>query len=197
MSRSSSSSAERDQMDEMEWTPSATASAIPPIPMPSLMSHPPLRLQRKPIPGTILKGLPGPSPPLPTPLPPISSPHDPSSLRASPQPFAPEEPPEEAMIPCPFCPAVFKKVGHLNRHTLKHTGTRFACQVPGCDKTFSRLDNMRTHMKNMHPPSPSPSSSPQAKSFVKNHNGYVPTNSSSRPTSSEQPRQTTYYRPVS
>ncbi|KAG8758959.1 hypothetical protein FRC14_007009 [Serendipita sp. 396] len=78
---------------------------------------------------------------------------------------------EEASFPCPFCPAVFRKVGHLNRHTLKHTGTRFACEIPGCEKTFSRLDNMRTHMKNMHPSSSSSmtdssSSSPPAVSAI-------------------------------
>lgn len=54
-------------------------------------------------------------------------------------------------FPCPFCHQVYKKVGHLNRHVLTHSGTRFACEFKGCDKTFSRLDNMRTHVKNMHP----------------------------------------------
>lgn len=145
MSRSSTSSVERYRSEEVDYMPAAGAGSSPPVPLPTLMSHPPLRLQRKPIPGTILKKLPGASPPLPTPLPSISPSQEPPPLHEPPQSSNREETAvEEALLPCPFCPAMFKKVGHLNRHTLKHTGTRFHCEVKGCDKTFSRLDNMRT-----------------------------------------------------
>lgn len=65
----------------------------------------------------------------------------------------PQQQPQQhqlAQFKCPHCPQVYRKIGHLNRHALTHQGTRFSCQIVGCRKTFSRLDNMRTHMKNMH-----------------------------------------------
>jgi uncharacterized Zn-finger protein len=111
-------------------------------PMPSLFSHPPLRLQRKPVVGTILKGITGKvvslDPPLPASRssPPSSLPHLDTTLS---EPIS-----KDATFSCPYCTASFKKVGHLNRHTLKHTGTRFHCEIPGCDKSFTRQDNMRT-----------------------------------------------------
>jgi uncharacterized Zn-finger protein len=110
-------------------------------PMPSLFSHPPLRLQRKPVVGTILKGITGNAALLTPPLParrssPTSLPHLNATLS---EPIS-----KEATFPCPYCTASFKKLGHLNRHTLKHTGTRFHCEISGCDKSFTRQDNMRT-----------------------------------------------------
>lgn len=115
---------------------------VPSAPMPSLASHPPLRLQRKPVVGTILRGISANPPLLTPPLPGGNS----SSSSSLPHLNATLSEPlqEEAAFPCPYCPASFKKVGHLNRHTLKHAGTRFKCEIPGCDKTFSRQDNMRT-----------------------------------------------------
>jgi Zinc finger, C2H2 type len=145
MSRSPTSSVEPDTVEETTKVPVVVAGALGPAPMPSLTSHPPLRLQRKPVPGTILKELPGTSSPISHPLPPRTpSQADSPAYDAESPPLIQENSTEENLIPCPFCPAVFKKVGHLNRHTLKHAGTRFPCDVAGCDKTFSRLDNMRT-----------------------------------------------------
>jgi hypothetical protein len=118
---------------------SSTSLGPPPPPMPSLTTHPPLRLQRKPVAGTTLPEIRANADTPPeimmedSPSPPA---HQPTSSR--------EPTPEEQSFPCPYCPAIFKKVGHLNRHAFKHTGTRFACEIPGCGKTFSRLDNMRT-----------------------------------------------------
>jgi uncharacterized Zn-finger protein len=123
-------------------SPSVTAGGVPSAPMPSLFSHPPLRLQRKPVVGTILKDITG-KVPLLTPPPPASS-SSPSSSLPHLNDTLSEPIYEEATFPCPYCAASFKKVGHLNRHKLKHTGTRFHCKIPGCDKTFSRQDNMRT-----------------------------------------------------
>jgi uncharacterized Zn-finger protein len=146
MSRSPTSSVEPEIVEEMPTVPVVVAGALAPAPMPSLTSHPPLRLQRKPVPGTRLKQLPGTSSPISHPLPPRTPSQEgsPAYDAESPPPTQENSTEEKSLISCPFCPAVFKKVGHLNRHTLKHAGTRFPCDVAGCDKTFSRLDNMRT-----------------------------------------------------
>lgn len=111
-------------------------------PMPSLTSHPPLRLQRRPVAGTTRLNeivTPGASPSS-SPLPPRRTDSPPSQGDFVPALSAEDEP----TFACQYCHVVFKKIGHLNRHTLKHVGTRFACEVPDCDKTFSRQDNMRT-----------------------------------------------------
>ncbi|KAG8802029.1 hypothetical protein FRC16_010555 [Serendipita sp. 398] len=193
---SPSPSLARDQNMEVDEETGAQSSRTVTgmgAPMPSLTSHPPLRLQRRPVVGTRLREMQGASPLVEeqqdslltanrtSPSPPAS--HPPSSpnhhhhhhhanananengnayhhhrystssdsattmMMMGPNmasAAAGTAGLEEASFPCPFCPAVFRKVGHLNRHTLKHTGTRFACEIPGCEKTFSRLDNMRT-----------------------------------------------------
>ncbi|KAI9285622.1 hypothetical protein BC943DRAFT_323750 [Umbelopsis sp. AD052] len=44
------------------------------------------------------------------------------------------------------CNMVFTRSEHLARHERKHTGEKpFTCVVPGCDRTFSRFDNMMQH----------------------------------------------------
>jgi len=145
MSRSPSRSVGSDVLGEMAKGPAITTGSLAPTPMPSLTSHPPLRLQRKPVPGTILKRLPRILSPHPASFHPVTaSQTGPPSYNAESPPPARKNPAGVNSNSCPFCPAVFKKVSHLNRHVLKHTGTRFPCEVPGCDKTFSRLDNMRT-----------------------------------------------------
>jgi hypothetical protein len=114
-----------------------TRGATPP--MPSLTSHPPLIQQRKPVPGPPLKYFPQ-NGLLTQSV--VESPSSPSPQLEAGTPSPPSPPPQE--YPCPFCDQVYKKVGHLNRHTLTHAGRRFGCEAPGCDKTFTRLDNMRT-----------------------------------------------------
>ncbi|KAG8813928.1 hypothetical protein FRC17_001376 [Serendipita sp. 399] len=246
---SSSSSQDTTSMDVEEEMmiidspTNRTAATATTAPMPSLTSHPPLRLQRRPVVGTRLRELQGSSSLVdeqqeslldanhPSPSPPTSHPphsptgptnhhhnemgslsHHPSSsqhhyttssggdsammmtMMMGPSSTHPGTivGAEEATFPCPFCPAVFRKVGHLNRHTLKHTGTRFACEVAGCEKTFSRLDNMRTHMKNMHPnvitdsmssssPPPTVSSAPIVGSARSRTSTLTPSPSLSRP----------------
>ncbi|KAL2159255.1 hypothetical protein VTH06DRAFT_2690 [Thermothelomyces fergusii] len=40
--------------------------------------------------------------------------------------------------------------GYLRKHKNTHKGVRLACDVPGCVKTFSRLDNLKKHKKDKH-----------------------------------------------
>ncbi|KAI9247134.1 hypothetical protein BDA99DRAFT_542984 [Phascolomyces articulosus] len=44
------------------------------------------------------------------------------------------------------CDMVFTRSEHLARHERKHTGEKpFKCIVPGCERMFSRYDNMMQH----------------------------------------------------
>ncbi|PHZ11922.1 uncharacterized protein RHIMIDRAFT_183005, partial [Rhizopus microsporus ATCC 52813] len=46
------------------------------------------------------------------------------------------------------CQWSFKRYEHLKRHMLVHTGERpFACEHPGCTKSFGRSDNLRAHYR--------------------------------------------------
>ncbi|EGO53186.1 hypothetical protein NEUTE1DRAFT_92273 [Neurospora tetrasperma FGSC 2508] len=40
--------------------------------------------------------------------------------------------------------------GYLRKHKNTHKGLRLSCHVPGCTKTFSRLDNLKKHKKDKH-----------------------------------------------
>ncbi len=40
--------------------------------------------------------------------------------------------------------------GYLRKHKNTHKGVRLACDIPGCLKTFSRLDNLKKHKKDKH-----------------------------------------------
>lgn len=40
--------------------------------------------------------------------------------------------------------------GYLRKHKNTHKGFRLACDVAGCTKTFSRLDNLKKHKKDKH-----------------------------------------------
>lgn len=40
--------------------------------------------------------------------------------------------------------------GYLRKHKNTHKGLRLLCHVPGCTKTFSRLDNLKKHKKEKH-----------------------------------------------
>ncbi|KAG2228974.1 hypothetical protein INT48_008687, partial [Thamnidium elegans] len=68
------------------------------------------------------------------------------------------------------CQMVFTRSEHLARHTRKHTGEKpFLCVVPGCDRSFSRFDNMIQHTQThkatrSKSPSPTISSSSSADS---------------------------------
>ncbi|KAJ6572039.1 hypothetical protein B0H19DRAFT_1132321 [Mycena capillaripes] len=50
--------------------------------------------------------------------------------------------------PCRDCDKSFSTSSHLARHSRIHTGQRdFKCDYPGCEKTSSRLDNLRAHQR--------------------------------------------------
>ncbi|KAK3335619.1 hypothetical protein B0T19DRAFT_13853 [Cercophora scortea] len=40
--------------------------------------------------------------------------------------------------------------GYLRKHKNTHKGLRLPCDEPGCNKTFSRLDNLKKHRKEKH-----------------------------------------------
>jgi len=40
--------------------------------------------------------------------------------------------------------------GYLRKHKNTHKGLRLPCDVVGCTKTFSRLDNLKKHKKDKH-----------------------------------------------
>ncbi|CAG8746268.1 4573_t:CDS:2, partial [Acaulospora morrowiae] len=48
----------------------------------------------------------------------------------------------------PGCTWSFKRLEHLKRHNLTHTGERkYKCEHPGCGKKFGRSDNFAAHLK--------------------------------------------------
>lgn len=49
---------------------------------------------------------------------------------------------------CSHCNARFRQKCHLTEHLLIHTGTRFPCKA--CDKTFSRMQTLKSHMLTVH-----------------------------------------------
>ncbi|TPX08818.1 uncharacterized protein E0L32_009758 [Thyridium curvatum] len=40
--------------------------------------------------------------------------------------------------------------GYLRKHKNNHRGLRYPCEIAGCKKTFSRLDNLKKHIKDKH-----------------------------------------------
>ncbi|RIB04025.1 hypothetical protein C2G38_1874258, partial [Gigaspora rosea] len=48
----------------------------------------------------------------------------------------------------PGCTWSFKRLEHLKRHMITHTGERkYTCHYPGCGKKFGRSDNFAAHYK--------------------------------------------------
>ena len=61
-------------------------------------------------------------------------------------------PPENAT--CELCHTPFVGSYHrtnLRRHMRSVHGTRFKCTARGCDESFNRADNLRTHIRRHHP----------------------------------------------
>ncbi|GAA5806262.1 hypothetical protein EDC94DRAFT_283388 [Helicostylum pulchrum] len=79
------------------------------------------------------------------------------------------------------CQMVFTRSEHLARHTRKHTGEKpFLCVVPGCDRSFSRFDNMIQHTQThkatttrSKSPSPTISSSSSVTSIASSSNSSI------------------------
>ncbi|KAK3311207.1 uncharacterized protein B0T15DRAFT_66441 [Chaetomium strumarium] len=68
---------------------------------------------------------------------------------------APPEPSFDEELVCDECQWKPRGVrenlkGYLRKHKNTHRGVRLACDVPGCVKTFSRLDNLKKHKKDKH-----------------------------------------------
>ncbi|ORX62413.1 hypothetical protein DM01DRAFT_1404061 [Hesseltinella vesiculosa] len=63
------------------------------------------------------------------------------------------------------CRMVFTRSEHLARHMRKHTGEKpFQCVVPGCERRFSRFDNMMQHTQTHYKDRASPRRSKPTKS---------------------------------
>jgi len=65
-----------------------------------------------------------------------------------------EKPPKERLYKCGDCDKAFMREEHLKRHTLVHTGhpmhSLHRCEVPGCNKTYTRKDLLTNHLKYIH-----------------------------------------------
>ncbi|KAK4682455.1 hypothetical protein QC764_116500 [Podospora pseudoanserina] len=76
--------------------------------------------------------------------------HDPHSLSLR-TPFEPA--PEDLVCDeCQWKPRGVREnlKGYLRKHKNTHKGLRLSCDVVGCTKTFSRLDNLKKHKKDKH-----------------------------------------------
>jgi len=52
-------------------------------------------------------------------------------------------------IPCPYCGRSFSQKASMERHQRQHTGERpFQCTL--CDSSYTRKENLQTHMSRMH-----------------------------------------------
>ncbi|KAK0718951.1 hypothetical protein B0T21DRAFT_414971 [Apiosordaria backusii] len=78
--------------------------------------------------------------------------HDPHSLALHQR--TPFEPAPEDLIcdECQWKPRGVREnlKGYLRKHKNTHKGLRLSCDVVGCTKTFSRLDNLKKHKKDKH-----------------------------------------------
>ncbi|KAK4103149.1 hypothetical protein N658DRAFT_514670 [Parathielavia hyrcaniae] len=66
---------------------------------------------------------------------------------------SPEDPTEDLVCDeCQWKPRGVREnlKGYLRKHKNTHKGVRLVCDVPGCVKTFSRLDNLKKHKKEKH-----------------------------------------------
>lgn len=60
---------------------------------------------------------------------------------------------ERLRVVCPYtgCDKVFASRGHWQRHEQSvHCGIRVPCCVPGCERSFTRTDKMREHVRRAH-----------------------------------------------
>lgn len=52
---------------------------------------------------------------------------------------------------CPKCGALFKNSTHYHRHVKRCETDEHRVQCPFCEKTFTRKDNLKTHIAKKHP----------------------------------------------
>ena len=88
--------------------------------------------------------------------PPILAAQPPVFVAPAPAPFAsatahrrtPAQPGAINRLHCPLgCRATFGRPGDYRRHMRKHEPPRYKCMVMECDKTFTRADKLRDHMR--------------------------------------------------
>jgi hypothetical protein len=65
-----------------------------------------------------------------------------------------EDDANQRVFSCPEdeCGATFKRRQHMIRHQQSHSGNRqFVCTFHGCNKSFTRHDNLNAHERRCHP----------------------------------------------
>jgi len=58
----------------------------------------------------------------------------------------------ERLYNCTECPKKFTREAHLKRHAWTHTNEQpeYRCEVPGCNKSYTRKERLNIHLKHVH-----------------------------------------------
>ncbi|KAF2821729.1 hypothetical protein CC86DRAFT_99909 [Ophiobolus disseminans] len=57
---------------------------------------------------------------------------------------------EDRRLECDLCESTFLRLADLRRHEQKHEDPAYRCSVPGCDRSFYRIDKLRDHVRQAH-----------------------------------------------